>query len=470
MGGWFAALWTELERAEAKRKDWSPRLPDSNFPNSEELSRALAKIESDHPLYEDSWRRIRTRIDRHHDDETMTGTRARRAIHAEITSLLERSTREKTELNQERALRQVITPLVDHLNETIPDLTVLAREIRSLFRGSAHWNLFDTAWRDIDITRLRPAFAFYRQDTGLQRLAELIADGARASVAPGRIPLPASSRTDAIADAGGAGKTGPLVRDRSLHTVLPSEIALLADDDTSALFEQRYIEAGPYSLLAPHIDHLSRCSDTDRGETPETDESTRLRAPIVLCVDTSGSMRGTPERVVAAFSLGVIRNALAIRRPFRILAFQNGLKEIFWSPYDDSQPDPSLQPALTAPLRIPEDLLLDLTEMIQTELEGGTDSTPVLERALELVEERSGDPTDVILISDITTPKITPSHLNQLYRLQHQRRLRFHALTINRNAMSDPLNVFDYRWHYRAVDPPHHGVDTDSLRGVYLTP
>jgi hypothetical protein len=55
-------------------------------------------------------------------------------------------------------------------------------------------------------------------------------------------------------------------------------------------------------------------------------------------------------------------------------------------------------------------------------------------------------------VSDIRFPKVGPNHLNRIYRLQSRGWARIHALTINREPIHDPLNVFDYRWHYNTAD------------------
>lgn len=464
---WFDSLWRQFERSERERDDLDPPLPSAETLSPESLTRSLSVIEPLRPACRDDWKRLRRRIDR--ISSAPERDRSLRAIHAEIATLYRRATRADSELRQERALRQVVTPLADHLNETTPELTRLAEEVRHHFRTPVQWNLFDTTWRNLDLSILRRALAIYDADPGLQRLTELIVQGSPVPEAPWRD----ERHADAYRETSSPGLHGTIPSPKSgapLVAFAPGDIALLASDDTAPLFEQRLVEGG---LAAYRPDRASAGSPPRRtvgaGTIPVSHRET-ARSPVVLCVDTSGSMRGLPERVAAAFALGVVRNALSRRRPFRILAFQKGLRELAWSPAGESRDDEGRQPSLTAPIRIPEDLLFDLSDMARTELEGGTDTSPVLERALAIVVEGPREPCDVVIVSDVTTPKITPVHLNRLYALQRLRRLRFHALTINRNPMSDPLNIFDHRWHYRDVDPPHRGVDIDAIRGVYLTP
>lgn len=469
---WFAALWHEFERAERSREDLVAPLPPVESLSPAALTRAVSAIESLRPSVRDRWSRIRRRIERVTAEAPPVRERSLAAIRAEIESLYRRATRADAELRQERALRQVVTPLADHLNETIPDVIGLTGAVQRHFRTPVQWDLFDTTWRNIDLSIVERAFAIYDADAGLQRLSELIVQGspARGSDSPGRRQGRDTRAAEAVRHRSHGTSGPPLKRDRTLEAVVPAEVALLAADDTAALFEQRLADGGLLSYRS--IPPAARHGDGTIEEAPAAvpSDGSHHPSPVILCVDTSGSMKGLPERVAAAFTLGVLRHAFSRRRPFRILAFQNGLREVAWSPIDETPSDAGEQPSLSAPIRIPEELLLDLTEMLHTELEGGTDTTPVLERALAIVDAKHDDPTDLVVISDITTPKITPSHLNRLYAHQRLRRLRFHALTINRNPMSDPLNVFDYRWHYRDTDPPNGGVDIDSIRGVYLTP
>lgn len=474
MAGWFVSLWVEFQRSEAEWESDLPPLPRGEALDSTALLHALSHLERLRPAYSDHWKRLRRSTERLRDASEEELRIGLRALTVEAESLSTRSTRERFEADQERALRQVITPLADHLNETVPELVALHREIRSLFGKPARWELFDTGRRTIDLERLRTGVDLYEREPGLQRLVELIGHGSpgetisfadRSSGARSALPEPT-----ATAD---AEEKRPR-RDRSLSTPLPSEIALLADEDASLLFYQRWIDGGVLSLGSGRERPGAKRSEAplrmgDAGKEGRSRIGPTGRSPVMLCIDTSGSMRGLPERVAEAFSLGMIRTAFAVRRPFVILVFQNGLREIAWHPDENDGPTDSPRRALTAPLRIPEALLVDLTMMLHRQLAGGTDTTPTLDRALSLVDRPVGDPVDLVLISDITTPKITPEHLNRIYHLQHHRRLRFHAVTINRNPMSDPLNVFDHRWHYRDAAPPHTGIDIESIRGVYLT-
>jgi uncharacterized protein with von Willebrand factor type A (vWA) domain len=185
----------------------------------------------------------------------------------------------------------------------------------------------------------------------------------------------------------------------------------------------------------------------------------------VICVDTSGSMRGVPEEVARSLSLGILRVAFTSRRPWRVYLTLDGPQHLFWAPRDESGDRDASVPSLAAPERLPEALLVDLSILLGRELAGGMDSTPALDDALAAIETEGRSHVDLVLVSDITTPKITPTHMTRIYRLQRDAALRFHAVTINRTPMNDPLNVFDLRWHYRADGGA--GIDDTAFRGMY---
>ena len=106
------------------------------------------------------------------------------------------------------------------------------------------------------------------------------------------------------------------------------------------------------------------------------------RGPIVLCLDTSGSMRGAPENVARAVVIAALRLAHASRRPCRLLAF-GGPGELVEHELGAGAA------GLTATL-----------ELMGQAFDGGTDVQTPIERAIDTVHQQRWRSADLLIVSD----------------------------------------------------------------------
>jgi uncharacterized protein with von Willebrand factor type A (vWA) domain len=117
--------------------------------------------------------------------------------------------------------------------------------------------------------------------------------------------------------------------------------------------------------------------------SPNRVPETRLEmGPMLVCVDTSGSMQGGAEAVAKAAVLEAVRTAHAQRRPCHVFAF--------------SGPDEVLEMELGVDL----DGLERLTQFMGQTFRGGTDIGGPLERALAKVEDGNWQLADLLIASD----------------------------------------------------------------------
>ena len=106
------------------------------------------------------------------------------------------------------------------------------------------------------------------------------------------------------------------------------------------------------------------------------------RGPILLAIDTSGSMKGAPENVAKAVALQALRTAHQERRRCLLLAFGG--------PGELQERELSLDAAgLDA-----------LLELMGQSFDGGTDIASPIERAIERVHERRWASADLLIVSD----------------------------------------------------------------------
>jgi len=133
--------------------------------------------------------------------------------------------------------------------------------------------------------------------------------------------------------------------------------------------------------------------------------------PLIVCLDTSGSMRGAPENVAKACVLQALRSAHAGRRPCRLLAF-GGQNEL-----------------LEREMALDADGLAHLLDVMGQSFDGGTDVQTPMERAIELVQTTGWEEADLLIVSDGEFG-VTHATLTRLRDAKQRLALRVHGILI----------------------------------------
>lgn len=209
---------------------------------------------------------------------------------------------------------------------------------------------------------------------------------------------------------------------REIEYALPSELALLSDPDTSILFDIKYLEE---RLLCFEMQGETYREKTEEYledyMVPEDDQ----KGPMILCIDTSGSMSGTPESIAKAMALHLATLAKSQNRQCYLINFSTGI-----STYEFSA----------------DNGLEKLLQFLQQSFHGGTDVAPALRHALDLMETEAYKKSDLLIISDFIMAGLSDELLE---RLELQRALdnQFNSLVVGDCFMSKRLKThFDNEW------------------------
>lgn len=153
-----------------------------------------------------------------------------------------------------------------------------------------------------------------------------------------------------------------------LAEVLPTELALLGSSASEDLFYQRYVD---HRLLSLEFDGSQAAEGRVGGE-----------GPVIACIDTSGSMSGTPEIIAKALVLAVMRRVLPKGRRVRLM--------LFGGPGDFQDRDIGRGPGA----------MRHFLDFLAMRFDAGTDFDGPLERALDLLAEERYERADVLLVTD----------------------------------------------------------------------
>ena len=182
------------------------------------------------------------------------------------------------------------------------------------------------------------------------------------------------------------------------------------------------------------------------------------RGPMLVCVDTSGSMRGAPENVAKAVVLEVLRVAHREQRACRLIAF-GGAGEL-----------------LERELELGRDGLSHLLGFIGQSFDGGTDLQAPLERVLELLQGERWQNADLLIVSDGEFG-CTEAMLRQLDHAKATLGLRVQGVLLGDRETIGLLETCDDIYWLRAwrrfdgATPQRDGfvpVHTPSLTALYF--
>ncbi len=213
---------------------------------------------------------------------------------------------------------------------------------------------------------------------------------------------------------------------KDLEHALPSELALMSDPDTAMLFDLKYLEAKLlcFELQGPTYQNI----ETEITVEVEKETEEKL-GPMILCVDTSGSMQGTPESIAKAVTLFLGIKAKNQNRPCFVINFSTNI-EMF---------------EVTGATGITE-----LTGFLSQSFHGGTDVAPALRYAIKLLETENYEKADVLVISDFVMGDLPENLLKKLAQ-QKLNGNQFNSLVIGNLFMTNRLNTyFDNEFIYNS--------------------
>ena len=276
------------------------------------------------------------------------------------------------------------------LLQTLGDLTELSRdELRGMLRSRER----------------REAERIAALLTELQPLAEVIRRLGRTEHHPSsppaataravleRIDMPQRERETRLPDA--PGELKGIRHSARIERLLGSEAAQIRHPVLHKLWRARLAESRLLTYESEAV-LLERVPDPDAAapraalDAPQALE----HGPMIVCVDTSGSMRGAPENIAKAAVLEALRTAHRERRGCKLIAFSAPgelLERDLVTSKDGSggRGDRDDRGGLNA-----------LLELMGQSFDGGTDVQTPIERAIELVHTQAWRSADLLIVSD----------------------------------------------------------------------
>jgi len=233
--------------------------------------------------------------------------------------------------------------------------------------------------------------------------------------------------------------------DSRIEHMLPSEAILLRHPVGQRLWRARQAEG---RLLAHETeavaidwrpDPLGRADDA----APAPHRQALERGPVILCLDTSGSMAGAPENIAKAVAVAALRLAHESGRACKLLAF-GGPGELIER--DLAQGASGLAATLA---------------LMGQAFDGGTDVQTPIERAIDLTLDAAWQGADLLIVSDGEFGCVRAT-LERLDRARERLGLHVQGVLVGDRETMGLLEVCDAIHWLR--DWRRHGDDADDAR------
>lgn len=213
----------------------------------------------------------------------------------------------------------------------------------------------------------------------------------------------------------------------SLLDALPSELALYNNPSTRQIFKMKYAQKQLLSYsYTRNIEYKKTHEELEEVEVGETIEH---KGPMIICVDTSGSMHGTPERVAKTVAFALAQKSLEEERGCYLISFSTGIETMDLSSFNSI------------------DGITNLVKFLRMSFNGGTDANPALNHSVKLLEEKEWKNADVLMISDFVMGTLD-SELEEKIKAQQKKKCRFFSLAVTSGGNNAVISTFDKNWIY----------------------
>lgn len=227
------------------------------------------------------------------------------------------------------------------------------------------------------------------------------------------------------------GEINGLRYSNDISAALPAELAMLKNPAAQKLFQLKFAQK---QLLSFDYQNYAENEKEIIEQEEVSIEKQEPKGPIIICVDTSGSMHGAPERIAKTVTFALAKIAMNEKRSCYLISFSTGIETLDLSSFKGV------------------DALLKLVQFLRMSFNGGTDAAPALTHAVEQLQTNEWKNADVLMVSDFVMGGL-PSGLEEEIKSEQEKETGFYSLVIGSDGNKQTLEVFNENWNYNPVNP-----------------
>lgn len=226
-------------------------------------------------------------------------------------------------------------------------------------------------------------------------------------------------------------ETKGITRSDSVSRMLPQEASLLTNPILKKLWHAKRAEHAllSYSVEGTEVLETEEKLDQESVSEKQGDKSNKNRGPMVICLDTSGSMKGLPENIAKATVLECLKVAYKEQRRCYVYLF-GSKKEV-----------------RELDLTLDASRFNDLLNFLTMSFGGGTDAEGPLNKALEKCDSEEWYKADILLVSDGEFP-VSSGLSRKISNRREKQGLQVHGIQIGNtyytsmSKICDPIHYF----------------------------
>ncbi|MGP1576966.1 MAG: VWA domain-containing protein, partial [Treponema sp.] len=281
------------------------------------------------------------------------------------------------------------------------------------------------------------------QDESLQELADLLGRQSRAqAVFEKELRDKIVITTEWHPQPAYRGEINGLKYSNDIAAALPSELAMLKNPAAKKLFQLKFAQKQLQSF-----DYQNEQAESKERIAQEevTMEKKEPKGPIIICVDTSGSVHGTPENIAKTVAFALAKIAAEQERLCYIISFSTDIETLEVKPNADME----LTNAAGG------NYLQKLVSFLRMSFNGGTDAEPALRKALNMLAGKDGaigyKNADVLMISDFVMDNLSDDLVTAIEQ-EKAKDTSFYSLVIGASGNKNTIACFNHNWLYDTTD------------------
>lgn len=294
------------------------------------------------------------------------------------------------------------------------------------------WDMSNAPFRNLGFDVLAKYASLLKNDKALQEFAEILGkQSATSEEVEKQIMEETVIKSSYHPKPAHRGNVVGFEYSNEISRVLPSEIAVLNNPEIENLFYFRFIEKQLLSYKYSRM-HAVRQEETRQKEI-EVSKLKDLSGPIIICVDTSGSMQGVPEQTAKLATFALAKIAIKEHRTCFLISFSTGIETLDLS--DFKKPN----------------ALETLVNFLNKSFNGGTDATPALSECLRQLKTENYNNADVLMISDFVMSSL-PAQIVSAIESEKKKGTLFYSLVIGQSANNRAIECFNENITYNPYD------------------
>lgn len=320
------------------------------------------------------------------------------------------------------------------LNKKLENFKKLEKTLSGFFGETGFlWDMSGGMFQNSGFELLKTYAALLEKDESLQELAKVLGHHSAAKAEYEKeLREKVVIHTEYRPKAAYRGQISGIRLSNEISSVLPSELALLKNPATKKLFGLKFAQK---QLLSYRYESMNPVSVTHTEMEEVSKEKEKEKGPVIICVDTSGSMAGGPENIAKTVTFALTKIAVHEKRKCYLISFSTGIQTLDLSDFCSSGKNP----------------LATLISFLKMSFNGGTDAMPALKHSLKMLQSEDYRNADVLMISDFVMGNLNADLVNQI-NAEKEKGTDFYSLVIGNSGNQSTISCFNYNWEYNMND------------------